>query len=50
MLGRATSKVVYWARDLLPEILPKARVLTYGHDTHIRHKLVRPPIEPHSGL
>jgi hypothetical protein len=28
---------VYWPRDLIPETVPNARVLTYGYDTHIRH-------------
>ena len=29
----------YWPRDLVPLVIPTARVLTYGYDTHIRHKL-----------
>ena len=29
----------YWPRDLVPLVIPNARVLTYGYDTHIRHKL-----------
>src|SRR5947209_20492525 len=29
---------IYWPRDLLPFTAPNARVLTYGYDTHIRHK------------
>ncbi|KAF2789178.1 hypothetical protein K505DRAFT_97232 [Melanomma pulvis-pyrius CBS 109.77] len=29
----------YWPRDLIPSSAPNARVLTYGYDTHIRHKL-----------
>ncbi|KAI9784937.1 MAG: hypothetical protein M1839_001132 [Geoglossum umbratile] len=33
---------VYWPRDLLPATVPSARVLTYGYDTHIRHKLGPP--------
>ncbi|PSN73262.1 ankyrin [Corynespora cassiicola Philippines] len=33
---------IYWPVDLLPTALPNARVLTYGYDTHIRHKLVAP--------
>ncbi|KAI5920506.1 hypothetical protein F4810DRAFT_416062 [Camillea tinctor] len=28
---------VYWPRDLLPDTLPNARVLTYGYDTRIKH-------------
>lgn len=28
---------VYWPRDLLPDALPRTRVLTYGYDTHVRH-------------
>ncbi|KAK3290943.1 uncharacterized protein B0H64DRAFT_49913 [Chaetomium fimeti] len=27
----------YWPRDLVPQTVPFARVLTYGYDTHIRH-------------
>jgi pimeloyl-ACP methyl ester carboxylesterase len=30
-------KLTYWPRDLVPITVPKARVLTYGYDTHIRH-------------
>ncbi|KXX80367.1 Protein SERAC1 [Madurella mycetomatis] len=33
----------YWPRDLLPQTIPSARVLTYGYDTHIRH-WVGPPV------
>ncbi|KAI1076000.1 ankyrin [Whalleya microplaca] len=33
---------VYWPRDLVPEIMPQARVLTFGYDTHIKHSLVGP--------
>jgi len=29
----------YWPRDLIPLVIPNARVLTYGYDTRIRHKL-----------
>ncbi|KAL7621867.1 hypothetical protein AAE478_007367 [Parahypoxylon ruwenzoriense] len=32
---------IYWPRDLLPSTIPRARVLTYGYDTHIR-----PPLGP----
>lgn len=34
-----TRSAVYWPKDLIPETVPGARVLTYGYDTHIRHKL-----------
>jgi hypothetical protein len=34
---------IYWPRDLIPFTAPNARVLTYGYDTHIRHKL-GPPV------
>ncbi|KAK3331734.1 hypothetical protein B0T19DRAFT_413885 [Cercophora scortea] len=34
-----TSASVCWPRDLLPTTFPSARVLTYGYDTHIRHRL-----------
>ncbi|KAI8626193.1 ankyrin [Xylariaceae sp. FL1651] len=36
------SESVYWPRDLLPEIIPQARVLTFGYDTNIRHSLGGP--------
>jgi hypothetical protein len=32
-------KAVYWPRDLVPITAPHARVLIYGHDTHVRHWL-----------
>lgn len=31
------SVPVYWPRDLLPDVVPRARVLTFGYDTNIRH-------------
>lgn len=33
---------VYWPRDLLPDALPNARILTYGYDTHLRHHFQGP--------
>ena len=33
---------VFWPADLIPSVIPNARVLTYGYDTHIRHKLGPP--------
>ncbi|KAI0399798.1 hypothetical protein F4802DRAFT_533348 [Xylaria palmicola] len=33
----SVQSAVFWPRDLLPIIVPNARVLTYGYDTHIRH-------------
>ncbi|KAL8792151.1 MAG: hypothetical protein Q9195_005247 [Heterodermia aff. obscurata] len=33
---------IYWPEDLVPSTVPEARVLTYGYDTHIRHKLGPP--------
>jgi len=33
-----TASDVYWPRDLVPSTVPRARVLTYGYDTRIRHK------------
>ena len=33
---------IYWPRDLIPFSTPNARVLTYGYNTHIRHKLGLP--------
>ncbi|KAK4152536.1 hypothetical protein C8A00DRAFT_44431 [Chaetomidium leptoderma] len=38
------STAVFWPRDLLPKTIPDARVLTYGYDTHLRHKIVGPPL------
>ncbi|KAI3325835.1 ankyrin [Xylariaceae sp. AK1471] len=32
----------YWPRDLLPDIIPPARVLTFGYDTNVRHSLQGP--------
>ncbi|KAI0475341.1 hypothetical protein GGR56DRAFT_508490 [Xylariaceae sp. FL0804] len=34
---------VYWPKDLVPDIIPQARVLTFGYDTNIRHTLINPP-------
>ncbi|KAH8886362.1 hypothetical protein GQ53DRAFT_608782, partial [Thozetella sp. PMI_491] len=31
---------VYWPRDLLPDAVPNARVLTYGYDTNVRHRFM----------
>lgn len=33
---------MYWPKDLLPKTVSDARVLTYGYDTHIRHRLATP--------
>lgn len=33
---------IYWPQDLLPVTIPNARVLTYGYDTRIRHRLGSP--------
>jgi hypothetical protein len=30
---------IYWPRDLLPDTMPMARVLTFGYDTKLRHAL-----------
>ncbi|KAK1751198.1 hypothetical protein QBC47DRAFT_464378 [Echria macrotheca] len=35
---------LYWPRDLLPTTIPYARILTYGYDTNLRHKLGGPPL------
>ena len=32
-------RAVYWPRDLVPITVPNARVLTYGYDTHVRHRI-----------
>jgi pimeloyl-ACP methyl ester carboxylesterase len=40
--GGTAKGTVYWPRDLLPKVIPQARVLTYGYDTHIRHVVGRP--------
>ncbi|KAL9002530.1 MAG: hypothetical protein Q9188_004542 [Gyalolechia gomerana] len=34
---------VYWPKHLLPELLPFARILTYGYDTNVRHAF-GPPV------
>ncbi|KAL8308112.1 hypothetical protein RB593_006439 [Gaeumannomyces tritici] len=39
--ARETSSV-YWPTDLLPSTIPDARIMTYGYDTHIRHKVFGP--------
>lgn len=31
---------MYWPRDLLPQTVPDARVLTYGYDTKVRHSVI----------
>jgi hypothetical protein len=38
----AETIAVFWPRDLLPKTIPGARVLTYGYDTHLRHKFFGP--------
>lgn len=40
----ASTPPVFWPRDLLPRTIPDARVLTYGYDTHLRHKIVGRPV------
>ena len=35
----ATSRDVFWPRDLLPKIYPQARVLTWGYDVQIEQLL-----------
>jgi hypothetical protein len=35
----ASTKGVFWPRDLLPKTIPDAKVFTYGYDTHLRHKI-----------
>ncbi|KAI0419818.1 ankyrin [Xylaria grammica] len=37
-----TPEPPYWPRDLLPDVIPRARVLTFGYDTNIRHSLNGP--------
>ncbi|GAW24367.1 hypothetical protein ANO14919_139510 [Xylariales sp. No.14919] len=37
-----TPECVYWPRDLLPDVIPHGRVLTFGYDTNIRHSLNGP--------
>lgn len=34
---QTSTQKVYWPKDLVPKIIPDARVLTFGYDTHIRH-------------
>lgn len=33
---------VYWPKHLLPELLPSARIFTYGYDTNLRHAFGAP--------
>jgi hypothetical protein len=40
---RTAHRSVYWPRDLLPHTVPNARVLTYGYDTSITHRVVSLP-------
>ncbi|OAL23237.1 hypothetical protein AYO22_06287 [Fonsecaea multimorphosa] len=35
-------KPVYWPKDLLPHTVPNARILAYGYDTHLGHRLSSP--------
>ena len=37
-----SHSAIYWPRDLIPLAVPNARVLTYGYDTRIRHRLGPP--------
>lgn len=36
---------IFWPRDLLPHTIPGAKVLMYGYDTHLRHKIVGRPTQ-----
>jgi hypothetical protein len=36
------ARQVYWPHDLLPSTVPNARILTYGYDSHIRHRFLGP--------
>ncbi|KAI0103294.1 ankyrin [Nemania sp. FL0031] len=36
---RSNAEPVYWPRDLVPDLLPKARVFTFGYDSTIKHFL-----------
>lgn len=38
----SVSKTTYWHRDLLPMNVEETRVLTYGYDTAIHHRLGAP--------
>ena len=40
--GETSRTPVCWPRDLVPFTVPRARVLTYGYDTHIRHRIGAP--------
>ncbi|KAK4189520.1 Pfs NB-ARC and ankyrin domain protein [Podospora australis] len=44
-LHRDNEPEVYWPRDLVPKTIPFARVLTFGYDTNIRHRLGPPKNE-----
>lgn len=37
-----TRNPICWPRDLLPQSISDARTLTYGYDTHIRHRFGAP--------
>ena len=39
---KEVHNATYWPRDLIPLVIRNARVLTYGYDTRIRHKLGTP--------
>ena len=34
---RRQPEEVYWPRDLLPKVLPRARIMTWGYDVQIEH-------------
>ncbi|KAK4180059.1 ankyrin repeat-containing domain protein [Triangularia setosa] len=40
----AVDVPVYWPKDLLPTTLPRSRVLTFGYDTHVRHRHFGPAL------
>ncbi|KAH9899102.1 hypothetical protein F4778DRAFT_185995 [Xylariomycetidae sp. FL2044] len=39
------GRSLYWPRDILPEALPHARIMTFGYDTNIRHVLGSSPTD-----
>lgn len=41
---------VFWLRDLLPQIMPTARIMTYGYNayTHDRQQLSKQSVHEHA--
>ncbi|KAH6628296.1 hypothetical protein F5144DRAFT_303722 [Chaetomium tenue] len=39
---------IYWPADLVPQTVPSSRILTYGYDTRIGHRLTGRPVSKKS--